>query len=567
MTAPRSNTRCIPFDRAARLVGLLLTACLMGSVHAQEAPIRGYADIHNHQFANLSFGGRIIVGEAYGPIESALGSHIDVDHHGANHSNDIVGAFLAARGPAVRLYGNQGYPSFSDWPDVQEVTHQKVYEDWLLRAVQGGLRLMVMLAQDSPILCPRVANDGRDCNDEDTTLLKQINAAYAMQDYVDAKWGGPGQGWYRIVTDPVQARKVMRAGKLAVVLGVETAHLFGCRTTGSCRWQEKLDYFWSRGVRHFFPIHQDDNAFGGASYFNPILQRQRGYISSIPLALITSYELATYDCPEYQVGRCNSRGLTDEGGRFIDALMDRGAIIDIDHMSLMTKRDTLNRASLRRYAGIVASHAGFNRLNNGGQDHEGQLTDADLRRIHDLGGMIGLITGQGGLTDIRTWSRPGREAVQHACGQSTETFLQAYLRAVDVVPGMPIALGTDFGGPLAQPGPRYGARACLGGRLPGAVPGTRALTYPFSAVVSGMAMDKMQSGTRVFDYNLDGLSNVGLLPDFIADLQSLGVTSRELDPLAQSAEGYVRMWEKAVGRSSPSGSLIVEIFSLFEADE
>src|SRR5687768_14258081 len=32
-------------------------------------PLRGYAEIHNHQFSYLAFGGRLIVGQAYGPIE------------------------------------------------------------------------------------------------------------------------------------------------------------------------------------------------------------------------------------------------------------------------------------------------------------------------------------------------------------------------------------------------------------------------------------------------------------------------------------------------------------------
>jgi hypothetical protein len=38
---------------------------------------------------------------------------------------------------------------------------------------------------------------------------------------------------------------------------------------------------------------------------------------------------------------------------------------------------------------------------------------------------------------------------------------------------------------------------------------------------------------------------VGLLPDLIADLESQGLTARELDPLFSSAEGYVKMWERA----------------------
>ena len=49
-----------------------------------------------------------------------------------------------------------------------------------------------------------------------------------MQDYIDAQFGGPGKGFYRIVTNPFQARKVINAGKMAVVMGIETSVPFGC---------------------------------------------------------------------------------------------------------------------------------------------------------------------------------------------------------------------------------------------------------------------------------------------------------------------------------------------------
>ena len=37
--------------------------------------------------------------------------------------------------------------------------------------------------------------------------------AQAASDYIDAQYGGPGKGWYRIVTNPFQARKVINAGQ------------------------------------------------------------------------------------------------------------------------------------------------------------------------------------------------------------------------------------------------------------------------------------------------------------------------------------------------------------------
>jgi hypothetical protein len=36
-----------------------------------------------------------------------------------------------------------------------------------------------------------------------------------------------------------------------------------------------------------------------------------------------------------------------------------------------------------------------------------------------------------------------------------------------------------------------------------------------------------------------------MLPDMIADFEAMGMEPKELDPLFFSAEGYIRLWERA----------------------
>ena len=38
---------------------------------------------------------------------------------------------------------------------------------------------------------------------------RQIDAAYELERYVDAHSGGPGMGWFRVVSTPAEARAVM----------------------------------------------------------------------------------------------------------------------------------------------------------------------------------------------------------------------------------------------------------------------------------------------------------------------------------------------------------------------
>src|SRR5215210_2653064 len=56
-------------------------------------------------------------------------------------------------------------------------------------------------------------------------------------------------------------------------------------------------------------------------------------------------------------------------------------------------------------------------------------------------------------------------------------------------------------------------------------------------------------GRKTFDFNDDGLAHVGMLPDLIADFQAMGLSQADLDPLLNSADGYVTLWEKAWRRS------------------
>jgi hypothetical protein len=114
-----------------------------------------------------------------------------------------------------------------------------------------------------------------------------------------------------------------------------------------------------------------------------------------------------------------------------------------------------------------------------------------------------------------------------------------------------VALGTDMQGGIVQPGPRFGNDACSGAKdqnvekVSQMLPIPKMVGYPFQYGKMTQPMGQQQVGRRFFNYNTDGLANVGMLPDFIADLYQIGLNDDDLKPLFQSAEGYIRMWERA----------------------
>src|SRR6185436_7190261 len=60
---------------------------------------------------------------------------------------------------------------------------------------------------------------------------------------------------------------------------------------------------------------------------------------------------------------------------------------------------------------------------------------------------------------------------------------------------------------------------------------------------------RYQTGNRAWDFNTDGMAHYGLMPDFLQDLRNIGLRPDQLSFLFNSAEDYIKMWEKTVKAS------------------
>ena len=156
-----------------------------------------------------------------------------------------------------------------------------MHADWLKRAYDGGLRLLVVHAVNNKVLCQVNGDRFGDGCDDMKAVDRQINAAKQMESYLDAQAGAAGKGWFRIAYSAAEARRIINSGGLAVVLGIEVDELFGCGVQGNCSAQhvlDELDRYYAMGVRHIFPIHVFDNAFGGGDVRGNLRRRQQaGY--------------------------------------------------------------------------------------------------------------------------------------------------------------------------------------------------------------------------------------------------------------------------------------------------
>ncbi|MGH2954183.1 MAG: membrane dipeptidase, partial [Solirubrobacterales bacterium] len=440
----------------------------------RNAPGFGFADLHVHVTANYRAGGRVIHGESFDRfgIARALGG--DELNHGPDGSLDVTGNLLRTGSP-VGTHDTDGWPSFDGWPVHDTYTHQQTYYVWLERAWRAGLRLAVAQTIEDESLCRIEPLRSHSCDETESVEL-QIARLRALQDYVDAQSGGPGRGWFRLVHRPRQARRAIARDKLAVVIGVESSNPLGCsQFLGVPRCtradiDQRLDHLHRLGVRTLFIAHWPDNALAGAA----LQSGSTGtFIAALQVAQ-TGQPFASEPCMggDEASGLCNSKGLSELGAYLLEQMIERGMLIEADHLSQKAKERALSIAEASRYP-RVSSHT-----------HTGsEWTPLQLRRLRALGG----------LASATPEAAPGLAA------KLIELSRYGGRRRA------PVGLGTDTGGFNALPGTRPDADA-------------DPLTYPFRSYDGRFRFGRQRTGERAFDLNRDGVAHYGLFADLLADV-------------------------------------------------
>lgn len=559
----------------------------VGQTTFDDGTLYGIVDTHSHILSNYAFGGGgIFHGGAFHPlgVEHAL-PDCSI-YHGEAGRKDFFGfAFDDAGADALDLAGllpalamgeltednhiTDGYPEFTEWPAAPfRSTHQTQYYRWLERAWMSGLRLVVQHATTNSIICHLTVGQGAqesryDCEDM-TAVDRIIDQTYAMERYIDAQNGGPGEGWFRIVTTPAAAREVIAEGKMAVILGIETSNLFECTSVprpgepecDEAYLLEQLDAYYERGVRVLFPVHKYDNAFSagdgdrgfielgnlansghwsnfteegcpdidvvfdeGPISFGGLNMPRDEFISDPPIDVsnFPNNPLGTLigllgDLGDMQEGDfCQNHGLTPLGETLLDEMMQRGMIIEIDHFSRRSYQQAFNMLEANDYP-AAATH---------GSNNNGEL--------YALGGI-----SKTGLGRCRSADGPGAMTQR----------LRDRVAQIEAAGGYPAeGFGFDLNGFAGAPGPRFGEGACDGMQ-------EDPITYPFDSVAGDVTFTEPSVGDRVIDFNTEGMSHIGLLPELLEDARRDAIDEADLEPLFRSAEGYIRMWEKSEARGA-----------------
>ncbi len=499
-----------------------------------EADVLGTVEGHAHLTAFELLGGDWHCGAPFSPFGApyALPASCAQDEQGTNGQ---VEDFLDFGG-APRPSDMHGWPTFKEWPSPTALAEEGDYYTGIERAWKAGLRVLVTNLVDNEALCSLMTTRHNPCNDMASVDI-QNRDLHNLQAYVDAQSGGPGKGWFRIVTDPFQARRVINQGKLAVIEGIEVSRLFGCGEDngvpqcGPAQIDAGLRHVEQLGVRTFFPVHEFDNAFGGTkmiagstgtvinignreetgSFWTlqpcPASEQDAEQLTppdSGPLAQLINGPLASdlngSPAPVYGPGpQCNVRGLTGLGAYLIQQMIKQHVLIQLDHMDSKTATAALSIAEASHYSGVVSAHC----------CSSPQL----FRRIYATGGFV-TPPVEPSAAFVGTW--------------------KSDMAQTDPAYKVGFGFGSDENGLAEQPGPS-----------------NTPIGYPFKSYDGRVTFTREQWGQRAFDLNTDGLTNYGMYADWLRSVQLAGGAAL-MSTMFNGAEAYLEMWERAAGVPSTS---------------
>src|SRR5215208_5352097 len=230
--------------------------------------VEGVLDGHMHWMTFEYLGGNFHCGRPWHPygIPYALPDCSEIE--GPQGSAAPIQNFLNFGQPAA-AHDTRGYPQMTEW-GAHNLTYEGTYWRWIQRAWLSGLRLMVMSVNENRVLCELMQRRRNSC-DEMSTVRKGYDDIRELQRYVDAQAGGPGKGFFQIVTSPHEARRVINDGRMAVVLEIEVSELFGCRgwdapTCDKAQIDRELDEFYRMGMRSSLLINKFDNPLTGVRF-------------------------------------------------------------------------------------------------------------------------------------------------------------------------------------------------------------------------------------------------------------------------------------------------------------
>jgi microsomal dipeptidase-like Zn-dependent dipeptidase len=289
------------------------TVIFNGLEYDWDSPVWGLADLHTHPMAHLGLGQLVFHGQPDGDIKLSL-TNCNCFHGGPGPDN-LCGNYL--RQLALTAFDEEGadhhqfgwdynqWKRFQRWPIFTSYSHQQMWYEWVQRAYNGGLRVMVALTVHNKLLAKAMLGSHGAIDDYSvmTNQIAQLKEFVARHD-----------DFMEIAYDPFQLREIVRNNKLAIIIGSETDDIGNFDRNPAVSElgdplsrvlvKQKLQELHDLGLRYIFPVHLTDNKFGGTAVYNPLFAVGTKYYMGRPLYVEgvsngIRYKLPSLDATDY----------------------------------------------------------------------------------------------------------------------------------------------------------------------------------------------------------------------------------------------------------------------------
>lgn len=606
-------------------------------------PIYGAADLHTHLMSYLGMGRKLMYGSPdigsivpagtyfcnpsdyrATTVDQCLGN-CNAAHGGWGLTDNGCGNYLRAailnfafdgeyekRVPLENnLHGDHphaGYPDFLYWPHFSSASHQQMYVDWIKRAYQGGLRVLVTLTVNSELLGGVLSGDPP-FDDKSTADLQLVEIK---------AFAGRHSDFMEIAYTPEDMRRIIRSNKMAVVIGMEVDNIgnfnYADVTVNESTVKAEIQRLYNKGVRYIFPIHLVNNKFGGSAIYSLLFNLSNKYTNTRPLpwgvpippGFMFNAERAADPRIRYTLSLTDG---TPTGGSMNAAIFGMAAFMaaigEIPYPPAFNLVECpIPKLGCIQQFKIVQSlltvDPAWDVYNSipGGQQNQLGLTDLGkfaVRQMMKLGMIIDIdhmsdhsvsdalyianqynypvASGHNNMRDGFYEDRGHKvsenqrtnEQLQNirrlggvfgvGIGESTAgQYLANFRIAMNAVKmnGGAIMMGSDINGFVTMPKPRHGAgRGEERSRYAGGIYNNwgRQVSYagagmPTHTTTSTYLLRKYTFGNKTWDYNTEGVAHIGLYPDYYQDLKNLGMSQTERQVFFSAADYFVNMWDK-----------------------
>jgi microsomal dipeptidase-like Zn-dependent dipeptidase len=591
-------------------------------------PIYGAADMHTHLMSHLAMGNKLLhgapdsgsllppgtvykdagfdVGETTpdcnsGPLRAssvaeALGS-CNATHGGWGTDNNC-GNYLRAAilnyafdkdyiyrfPPEVNPHGDHphaGFPNFIHWPNYSSVSHQQMYVDWIRRAYEGGLRILVTLTVNSELMGGILSGDGPmdDKSTADLQLDEIRNFVFRHNDFME------------LALDAKDMRRIIRSNKMAVIIGMEVDNIgnfnYANVPANETTVRTEIQRLFDKGVRYIFPIHLVNNKFGGSAIYSTLFNISNKFANSRPLPWGTPIPPGLM----FNVKKARDPNITyslklvdNAPPGSMNAIMAgmRGFFEGISQIPYppATNMEPGSRFCFPGRLGCIdqfkiisslltpdPSWDIYNSITGGQQNQLGLTTLGDfaIKEMMKLGMIIDVdhmsdsavtntlqianrfgypvASGHNGMRDGgASENQRSDEQLSNIralggvfglgiSGQTSGEHLSYFRSALRKMSGGAVTIGSDINGFAITLRPRFTTTGKDGNRVIYRTPAHAGLAqYTFY--------------NKTWDYNTEGLAHIGLYPDFYQDLKNVGMTQSERQVFFSAADYFVQMWEK-----------------------